>query len=201
MLTKLFEDIQVFLPKYLTPEDQKKLFEELDGFPGNQNFYLTGQFESNLLQGDGWRGFEAINFHTLEKKNVSGIVISNSCDIDITRTSENPHNNILFVPILKLSSFVERLKAKDKTDQAIQGKVAAIRKQQVSEIFYLPEGAPSRTEEGIVFLDDIHQHPLKQFVAGSSSKLFTLNQYGFYIFIIKLSIHLTRLNEGIRRFA
>jgi len=81
---EFFEQAQIFLPKYLIPDQQKELFEELKSFPDNQKFYLNqDQFPNEMLQGDGWAGFVAINFKTLEQKTVSGIVLSNTCDISI----------------------------------------------------------------------------------------------------------------------
>jgi hypothetical protein len=35
-----FEQARIFLPKYLTPDQQNELFEELDSFPDNRSFYL-----------------------------------------------------------------------------------------------------------------------------------------------------------------
>ncbi len=51
----LFEDIKVYLPKYLSAESQKELFMELSNFPDNGNkSYYTDMFSESesLLQGD-----------------------------------------------------------------------------------------------------------------------------------------------------
>ena len=38
--TDFFEQIKLFLPKYLTPEKTVELFTELSKFPDNMSFYL-----------------------------------------------------------------------------------------------------------------------------------------------------------------
>ena len=76
--------------------------------------------------------------------------------------------------------------------------LTAIRDQRVTSIFHLPEGAWG--PEGIVLLGTIHAHPLDDFLAKDRTRLFTLSQYAFYIFLVKLSIHFTRMQENVRRF-
>ena len=79
----LFEQARLFLPKYLAPEHQRQLFEELQAFPRNLNYYLSPDVvEAEFLQGDGWKGLVAIEFLMAERKAVSGVILSNSCDID-----------------------------------------------------------------------------------------------------------------------
>src|SRR2546427_11106296 len=78
----LSEDIKRYLPKYLSPRDSSELFAQLASYPNTQSpFYLQGAAipEEEPLQGDGWRGFVAIDFRTDDRKEVSGVVISNSC--------------------------------------------------------------------------------------------------------------------------
>ena len=71
------EEFSVFLPKYLSPEKQQGLFEELKRFPKNIEFYdPSNDLKESVLQGDGWKGLIAINFETLAKKAVSGVIIS-----------------------------------------------------------------------------------------------------------------------------
>jgi hypothetical protein len=194
----IFEKIELYLPKYLTPSQKNELFSELEKFPDNQNFYLFAQ-QAELLQGDGWRGLVAINFYTLERKLLSGVVLSNSCDID-PKNPQVGETKILFCPLLKLSAYVEQLKNAEKTTEQIDNILSAIRSQRVTTIFYLPSCA-SIIEESFIPLDDIHAHPLQDFMQQSRSRLFSLNQYAFYIFLIKLSIHFSRFQEDVQRFS
>jgi uncharacterized protein (TIGR04255 family) len=52
----------------------------------------------------------------------------------------------------------------------------------------------------IALLDNIHSIDLEQFLDLDPAKLLTLSQYGFYVFLVKLSIHFTRFQEGVLRF-
>lgn len=73
---EFFDQIKLFLPKYLTPHQTKDLFSELSNFPNTTSFYLSGSsWGEQLLQGDGWHGFVAINFATGERKAVAGIIL------------------------------------------------------------------------------------------------------------------------------
>ena len=163
-------------------------------------FYLQEEdLREKILQGDGWRGFVAINFHTGERKTVSGVILSNSCDIASENVRDLPVN-VLFSPLIEVQRYKDLLRAVGKTDAKIQDTVINIQKQLVTNIFYLPE-CPGFIPASLILLDDIHAHPLQDFLAQTRQSLFTLNQPAFYLFVIKLSIHLTRFQEGIKRFA
>lgn len=200
MNEELFEQIKLFLPKYLTPEQTRELFSELESFPNNHNFYLqNSDLKDQLLQGDGWHGFIAINFQTLERKEVSGIILSNSCDVDPDNERNLPVS-VLFSPLIKLSRYEDMLSRAGQSDQQIDSVLTSIRAQKVTSVFYLPS-AQFGPEEGIILLDDIHSHPLQDFISKEPSCLFTLSQYAFYIFLIKLSIHFSRFQEDVARFS
>jgi len=196
MSENFFEQIKLFLPKYLTPSEQRELYESLNRHPeAVDNFYLTPDFSSDFLQGDSWIGFVTINFETLEKKTVSGVIVSNSCDID----PRNNHfkRNILFSPLIKLSNYIRLLETSGRTDT--DNIALSIKKQHVTNIFYLPKYGDS-IDECIILLDNIYQHPLSDFITREKTKIITLSQYAFYIFLIKLSIHFSRFQENVNRF-
>ena len=158
-----FEQIKLFLPKYLTPEKTAELFFELSKFPDNMSFYLGNPaWKDELLQGDGWHGFIAINFDSGERKSVAGMVISNSCDIYPGNVRDLPVN-VLFSPLIEVSKLVERLQASGKQPGPISDMMAGVRKQRVTQMFYLPE-CPGTWPESVILLDNIHAHPLQQFL-------------------------------------
>lgn len=195
----IFDQIRLFLPKYLTEQQSRTLFSELGRFPSNYQFYtFRSDLQNELLQGDGWRGFVAIDFYSGAKKEVSGVVLSNSCDV----SSENERTlpvNILFAPLIELQKYEASLLASGKSESQVSQTLSTIRKQYVSSIFYLPT-CSNLIQESIIVLDDIHAHPLQDFFARDRASLFTLNQYAFYVFLIKLSIHFSRFGEGVQRF-
>jgi len=193
-----FEQIKLFLPKYLTPHQQSQLFEELRAFPDNMEYYLRrSEWRETLLQGDGWRGFVVINFGTSERKEVSGLVLSNSCDIDPKNVRALPAS-ILFSPLIRLTRYEALLAESGRDGAQVRSHLDAIRKQRVTSVFCLPPGPG--IDECIVLFDDIHSHPLEDFLQRERSCVFTLNQYAFYLLLLKLSIHFSRFQEGVARF-
>ena len=65
---------------------------------------------------------------------------------------------------------------------------------------YLPRGKRLKYD-AIVLLDRLNNCPAeiirKEMI--EKQRLFTLSNYGFYLFLIKISIHFTRIREGVDR--
>jgi hypothetical protein len=82
----------------------------------------------------------------------------------------------------------------------IKSKIDAIKRQEVTTIFYLPSAAGSLNDDHIVLLDDVHTMPSTAFPNETAKvKSFTLSNIGFYLLIFKLSIHFCRLRENVVR--
>jgi hypothetical protein len=195
----IFEQIKIHFPKYLVPEEKSQLFEELKKFPEKLNFYMLNKLEEEYLQGDGWKGFVAVNFNSLEKREVSGAILSNSCDID-PKNSSSRDRAILFSPLIKLAKYQALLKRAGKSEGDIENTIRAIRNQEISYIFYFPPYGDIM-DESIILLDNIYQHPLTDFLQRDKYKTFSLQQTAFYLFLLKLSIHFTRFQENVHRFS
>ena len=199
MLDELFDQFKNFLPKYLTPSQKKELFDALSSYPDLPYHYLPpSSLDEDLLQGDGWRGFLLVNFITLEKKVVSGVILSNSCDIDPRHRRATPRS-VLFAPLVSLERYGEAMHQGGLSAERIGNALREIRAQHVTYIYYLPAGQYG-PKESIILLDDIHSEPLPHFLAEDRGLLFRLSQAAFYILLIKLSIHFCRAQEGVRRF-
>jgi len=191
------ESIKDHIPYYLTEDKKVALARALHDFPERFDYYI-GRYKDEALQGDGWFGLEALNFANGERRAIKGIVLSNSCDID-------PHNvrdlpvNVSFAPIIKLSRYSNLLEAQGISPAKIESKLDAIRLQRVTTCFYLPKGGELE-EEYIALLDDVHSLPVDSFFAYEPrGKMFTLSQAGFYMFLLKLSIHFCRFHEEVER--
>lgn len=190
-----FQQIQDHLPQYLTSEKQRALAEALADFE-NRNYY-TQLYSEEMFQGDGWSSIEIVRFDTGDRDKIKGILLSNSCDIDPKNRRDFPPR-IVFAPLVRLEAYEKRL-AEIVDRGALENKLTAIRKQTISSLFYLPAGA-TLTSEHIAILDDLHTIPLATFLTEANrAKLFTLGQMGFYLFLMKLSIHFCRFQEGIDR--
>jgi hypothetical protein len=195
----IFEEIKKYLPQYLSIDDTKKLFNELKNFPYNihQRFYAA--IEGNIIyQGDGIEGIPAFQLPNTQSKISQSMAISNTCDMDI-QNKRNIPMRILFSQIISLGKIEKSLLETNIPKDKISNYIESIRQQKVTNAFYLPKG--SKIEESVVFFDytnsfDIHfidRETIKD------KKLFSLSDYGFYILLLKLSIHFTRIQEKVNR--
>lgn len=197
------ESLRQQIPYYLTAEDRKVLVNELTSISrgGTADYFLSPHqdaFRDEMLQGDGWRAFQLFLFESGERRSVQGLVLSNSCDIDPGNSRESPAR-VIFAPLVKLAAYQAALKSKGIELQKINEKFAAIRSQKTTNVFFLPAGGPLK-EDHIVRLDDAHSMPVAVHIgAEKREKLFTLSNTGFYMLILKLSLHFCRLHENLNR--
>jgi len=191
------EAVQEHIPSYLTRPQQEELARALAGFPAKMNYYTT-KYGDELLQGDGWSALQLIHFETGERKGVKGIILSNSCDVDPQNKRDLPAR-VIFAPVIQLEVFIASLLRRGVAETSISAKIQAIKEQKVTSIFFLPKGGVLEADY-IVVLDDVHTMPAKLFWEDASkAKLFTLSQAGFYLFVLKLSVHLCRFHENVDR--
>ena len=191
------EQLRLYLPQYLSPARQQDLWDGLRTFPNNRSIYSTRNDDPDVLQGDGWRGFVAIDFHSLDRKTVLGLVLSNSCDVSVANTRATKPN-ITFVPLMKLQRYLAVLESNGQSEPQRTGLAQAIRRQEVTSLMHLP-AIPEQMEESLALFGDVRSQPLDHFLAGDRSLLFRLSDFGFYLFLLKLSIHFTRMLEGVER--
>lgn len=191
------ESIQDQIPYYLTQEAKANLVRALAEFPQLKDYYIN-RYQEEILQGDGWTSLEIISFRNGERKLIKGILLSNSCDIDPSNKREY-ESNITFSPIIKLNRYIQLLRAANLDENRIRAKIASIKEQKVTTLFYLPQGA-SLDDDYIARLDEVYTVPFSSFnERDGRQKLFTLNQVGFYLFLFKLSVHFCRFHENILR--
>ena len=178
------ESIREHIPYYLTREQQDGLLRELAGFPAGMNYY-TIKHSTELLQGDGWTPLPVIRFETGERRGVKGIVLSNSCDVDLSNRRDLSVR-MVFVPIIRLEAYIKLLRGNGVPDESISGKVRSIKEQKITSIFFLPMGG-ALDSDYIAVLDDAHTIPTDAFWNDKGrTKLFTLSLSGFYLFLLKV---------------
>jgi hypothetical protein len=191
------------IPYYLTAEDQKVLLDELKAIScgGTAKYLLStyqDSFKEMMLQGDGWRGFQLFLFETGERRSVRGVVLSNSCDVDPNNPREVPAR-VIFAPLVKLAVFKALLNTSGIGADRVADKIAAIKAQKTSNIFYLPADGVLE-EDYVVRFDDAHNMPVAAHTVSSDrEKLFTLSNTGFYMLVFKLSVHFCRFQEKVNR--
>lgn len=190
------DEIDSYLPTYLTKEQKEGFLRELKDFP-NCNFYMQ-HMQNEVLQGDGWSGFEIFDFDTGIRRGVRAIVLSNSCDIAPENARAMP-TRITVAPLIAASKYERLLVANGIAQSRINSIFEQLRKQLVTSAFYLPKGG-ALNEDHFAFLEDVHSLPTANFLANTTrGKLYTLSQVGFYLFLMKLSIHFCRMHEGVNR--
>lgn len=200
-------EIEKYLPRYLSEDASKNLFSELDSFPENiDDRIYTNHLSGNQLiyQGDGISGLLSINLPDPTIGQAPGMILSNTCDADITN-ERLLESRLVFATIFQLEKYKNLLLEKyvttgEKSEANIDSHIETIKKQYISHIFYLPAGVDLE-HDSIVLFDRINNLP-NSFLERSeipNKRLFTLSDYGFYLFVYKLSIHFTRIRENVSR--
>ena len=141
-----------------------------------------------------------VNLPKTDVRPVPSIILSNTCDVDLQNERNFP-SQLVYSPIFDLSKYRSSLIEKSKKPKEhIDDHISAIRRQEITQIFYLPS-IEGKLEESLVFLDRINNMPNKIVDRESvpSKRIFTLSNYGLYLFLIKLSIHFTRIQDKVDR--
>lgn len=198
-----FEELKIYLPKFLSSDSERELFKGLKDFPDNidERFYTNYLKDSKIIyQGDGVRDLLIVNLPQNVIKPAPSIILSNTCDIDIQNKRVFP-SQVVYAPIFNLEKYKKALLSKsEKSKEQINDHIISIRKQEITQVFYLPK-YDGVIEESIVFLDRLNNMPNKIIERDKieTKRLFTLSDYGAYLFVLKLSIHFTRIQDKVER--
>lgn len=189
------EYIATFLPQDLSLPMRKGFLDQLRKFPGEMDYYYSYQNEQ-FLQGDVYGGFVSFNQDTGQKKEIRGIILSNTCDI----SGENARwtaPRVVYAPIIRLSKLASMYEQAGISTSKITSKLESIKKQEVTHLFYLPQG--DMLDDDYVALLDAIEHTSTEHLYQKCKRVATLGMAGFYMFLFKLSIHFTRMHEGVIR--
>lgn len=198
-----FEEIKIYLPKYLSIESEQNLFNNLKNFPNNINTRIYSTFHLNdqiIYQGDGLEGLLIINLPDSHIRKSKAIILSNTCDINLDNIRMYPPS-ICYSPIFNLQKFINRLKVRNAASpEKISHFVNSLKKQKISQIFYLPKGG-KLDSDSFIFLNKINSCDNSSIERKNLNKmrLFSLSNYGLYLFLFKLSIHFSRIREDVDR--
>ncbi|MFC7293269.1 hypothetical protein [Marinobacter aromaticivorans] len=171
---------------------------ELKSFLEGRNVALFSETdESQWIQGDGADSLPIVEIRSMEQASVSGIILSNTCDIAPENRRDLP-SKVTFAPIIALSVFESFLQSAGVGAAKIESKFQEIRAQRVTNIVFLPMGA-GLAQDSIALLDDLHSIPVDLLPPAEEKRSFSLSQIGHYLFLFKLSFHFCRLHEGLER--
>lgn len=167
------------------------------------HFYLSSKSDF-LLQGDlipeirvpFWNE----NTRNYEKKATSAIIISSTCDIEDETKNRNIPKQILFAPLVELKDYLAEIA--ENQNIKVENIAFTIKNQQNSNIFYLPPN-PKNGKEYIAILDRLFWFPSKELQAFNTQllqhRIASLDYFGYYLFLLKISYHLCRLPEDKHR--
>ncbi len=212
------------LKDILSEESYSNVRDEISRFPNTKNYYcLTWENPNFIMQWDGIRNFKIFQedtkpcniilrsllsisskllkhwLVTWTYKEATAFIVSNTCDIDLENTREFNQPNIVFSPIIELERYRLTLLKSGIPEAKVNGHLQAIRRQEPTSIFYLPES--QYINESIVFFDrlvntmDVKSHT----DVVTEKRVFILSQVAFYILLIKIWIHFSRPWEKIDR--
>jgi hypothetical protein len=209
------ELIRTFLPKYLTPEQQDNLFKTIqEHFPLSTD---PSQIYSKLSETDYYYQGDCIidipfsNFHQGEFQTayLTGIIASNTCDI-------SPDNerfdlpNIQFSSVFSVNEYIAILNQRGVSEQRVKSFLTNLKGNRITNLLYLPEkrnGDEIIMEESFARFDTNVTLPMSIFndttynkaYSPQGDRLFSFSNYGFYLFLIKISVHYCRFREGVFR--
>lgn len=201
---EIVDDIKLYLPQYLSDGEKSRLRQELASFPVNgtkDTVYTSALKDADyLLQGDGIADVQYMNFPDSRISGVPVILMSNTCDMNVGNRRLN-ESRIMYAPILSYQKYEKALRQRyGNESERVDNFLNDVRNQYVSQILFLPKGALLEYD-GIVFFDRALSLPMsKELVDRMCGKrLFTFSNFGFYLFLLKISIHFTRIQEKVNR--
>lgn len=202
----IFEKIRRYLPSYLAPDEEEKLFSELKGFPSNVDDRLYAPqnvSDSHIRQGDGLDDMPLVSLPDDTVKEKPVLIVSNTCDVS-PENERATTPRILYCPIVDFELFSYYIKESGIYDNegAAEDYLQHVRQQKVSSIFYLPPSPERELEESLALMGRINNCSVEvayENQSVSKDRIFSLGLYGFYLLVLKISIHFSRFNEGIHR--
>jgi hypothetical protein len=223
-----FTMIEHLFPDYLTATEKGRLLQALEQFkdaftkgkwnskvyshfypPSTalKNFILktyvpeSEQPSEYFLQGDliqeirypNWNS-ESKNF---ERTYTDALILSNTCDLDLSNLRK-AHKQVVLAPIVEMSQYVEEISDKQESQQMVK----SIKSQTTSNILYLPPNLVNG-KDYICHLDKAFWFPteeLNSYIPDiAQTRIASLDYFGYYLFLVKLSYHFCRLPEEKQR--
>lgn len=197
------EEIRDYLPTFLSQGSETAFLDEIRIFLNAQSkpFYAsTLQREPVLFQGDGVDGLLVVNLPNPLVGPARVMLFSNTCDVNPANPRLFP-SSLTYAPIFLLDRYLAALGAEHSEDR-IRAHEYDIRNQLVTQIFFLPQGG-RLAGDSLVFLDRANsaQSDTLDRAKVPDLRLFTLSDFGAWLFVLKLSIHYCRIRDKVDRAA
>jgi ABC-type transporter Mla MlaB component len=207
-----FGMIEHLFPEYLTKTEKGRLLQALEQFKEDKtknrwnskiysHFYAPVNYPY-FLQGDLVREIRYpmwdYSDRTFKKTFTDAIILSNTCDLDISNLRKI-HKQVILAPLLELQDYIDEM---TQIEVNIEETLQNIKTQSTSNIIYLPSNL-SNGKDYICHLDKAFWFPteeLNSYLAEiDKTRIASLDYFGYYLFLVKLSYHFCRLPEEKQR--
>lgn len=198
-----FDDIRLYLPQYLSSQSEEDLFADVTNFTNQhrgQRFYGSAfRDETSIYQGDCIAGLPMIELPATVSKPANVLVISNSCDIS-PRNARYFSASVCYCPILDFEKYLNTIRDAGIDREKVEHHADQIRRQRVTQILHLPADN-DLPRDAIAFLDRICYIPVDTLSSFQpiENRFLSLGNFGFYLLLLKLSIHFMRIRESVDR--
>jgi hypothetical protein len=205
----ILDELSKILPIELTDQKKGRLKDGLKQFMEENRlkdkfyteFYLTTN-NSFFLQGDLIKElrFPVFNVESksYEKLYYDALLISNTCDIDNANKRNIPKKAIL-AKLIPFNIFIESLHELEVENASTI--LTQVKNQQYSNLFYLPEN--KNQEDYIAYFDDLSIIDVEELSILKEdlklNRIESLDYFGYYLLVFKLSFHFCRLPEETQR--
>ncbi len=211
------DQLERLLPDYLSKAEKGRLLMALSQFheqSAGKPAAWSGKFHTNFyhwtnfdffLQGDLLRSIRQPSWNSetnrFEKIFAHSLILSNTCDMDLSNERVVP-KEVVLAPLTPLQDFVEELREIVRDEKRLETIVHGIKAQTYSNAFYLPP-APGTQLEFVCFLDNAFWFPTEELNSYlpdlAQTRIASLDYFGYYLFLVKLSYHFCRLPEEKQR--
>ena len=208
------DDFLRFLPTYLTNEEKNRLNQALEQFKeergktwsqkNSSHFYSQKKFDY-FQQGDLLRQIRYPSWNkqdkTFDKVYINALVLSNTCDLDISN-DRSITKELVLAPIVEYDQYIEKLAIRLGKKTVPTALEESIKAQTYSSLFYLPKTLINPTDY-VCHLDKAFWFPTEELHSYlpdiAQTRIASLDYFGHYLFLVKLSYHFCRLPEEKQR--
>jgi len=177
------------------------MYEDLVRLDQGLRSYYAREIYDFPLQGDTFDGapFPFVEQAAFELRHTRVMLLTNTCDASAENARTSPVR-VTIAPLVRIQRWREVSLSEGVSATGFESKLKALKAHKVSTALYLPAGAGLESES-VVFFDRIQSMPIVTFDAASPRRLATLSNQAFWLLTIKLTIHFSRLQEGVSRQA
>lgn len=199
------------LPSYLTNTAKGRIKVALEQFFSDKDHidysdFYTLEKHSFLMQSDILHSIVGIDWNAVERRYETGFIpallVSNSCDVTLENDRSINSKEALFAPIIPVKEYLEYAKGDGSSEAQVTNFYNILKRQEYTNLFYLPNN-PVNGKDYIVRLDKIHWVPQTELVETlrdlDNQRFISLSDWGYYLYLTKLSLHTCRVPEEIER--